>query len=299
MTRILAVLIAFTAVLHVPQAAASPPATQVTVIVDAFGADAALDKDWGYAALIEYGGKRILFDTGNNEEKFVENARRLGIALNGLDAVVISHRHGDHTAGLRHVLALNPGIRVFAPDDEAFSDTTPPAFFAHPDPALPSAQRYFGGKVPAHLSHGIAWPNANFVRVSDRTDIGPGMHVIRAVASDGPFVDVREVSLMLDTPSGEVVIVGCAHPGIETILSRVAKPGARIAMVVGGLHLVDQDQSSVEHLAARLRGQWGIARIAPGHCTGELAFAALARVFGKNYVLAGVGARIPVTSDPG
>ena len=49
-----------------------PSKAQITILYDAFGKDSAMQKDWGYAALVEYGGKRILFDSGNNPEILTE-----------------------------------------------------------------------------------------------------------------------------------------------------------------------------------------------------------------------------------
>ena len=69
---------------------------QITVLYDAFGKASAMQKDWGYAAFIEYGGKRILFDTGNNGDVLAQNAKARDIDLSKLDFVVMSHRHGDH-----------------------------------------------------------------------------------------------------------------------------------------------------------------------------------------------------------
>lgn len=57
-----------------PQNAKASP-SQITILYDAFGKDPALQKDWGYAALVEYGGKRILFDTGNNPDVLTHNAK--------------------------------------------------------------------------------------------------------------------------------------------------------------------------------------------------------------------------------
>src|SRR5215470_3239617 len=74
---------------------AAAPA-RLTVLYDAFGRDPALQKDWGYAALIEVAGRRILFDTGNNAEVLAKNTRAMGVDLSKLDFVVMSHRHGDH-----------------------------------------------------------------------------------------------------------------------------------------------------------------------------------------------------------
>ena len=62
-----------------------------------------MTKDWGFAALVEYGGKRILFDTGNNAEIFAHNVEVKGVDLTQLDFAVVSHRHGDHTSGLNHL----------------------------------------------------------------------------------------------------------------------------------------------------------------------------------------------------
>ena len=79
-------------------ATGDPHPHRVTILYDAFGGRPGLIRDWGFAALVEYGGKRILFDTGNNAEIFARNVRALGVDLRRLDFAVISHRHGDHTS---------------------------------------------------------------------------------------------------------------------------------------------------------------------------------------------------------
>src|SRR5678816_922169 len=76
-------------------APAATRADRVTILYDAFGTAPKMRKDWGYSALIEHGGKRILFDTGNNAEIFAQNARAAGVDLTTLDFVVLSHRHLD------------------------------------------------------------------------------------------------------------------------------------------------------------------------------------------------------------
>ena len=77
---------------------------KVTILYDAFGESKELTKDWGFSALVEHNGKRILFDTGNDAAIFEHNVKALGVDLTKLDFVVISHRHADHTTGLRYVL---------------------------------------------------------------------------------------------------------------------------------------------------------------------------------------------------
>src|SRR5271170_2856278 len=90
---------------------------KVTILYDAFGESKELTKDWGFSALVEHHGKRILFDTGNDAAIFEHNVKALGVDLTKLDFVVISHRHADHTTGLRYVLKVNPGVTVYASAD--------------------------------------------------------------------------------------------------------------------------------------------------------------------------------------
>ena len=85
--------------------------SKITILYDAFGDDAAMKKDWGFSALVEVAGKRILFDTGNDRDIFAANVKAKNIDLTNLDFVVLSHRHSDHMAGLSHVLSVNPKAR--------------------------------------------------------------------------------------------------------------------------------------------------------------------------------------------
>src|SRR5512144_562129 len=112
LVSVFAVLLPGCAAITPPQSAATSDlkTAQITVLYDAFGKTSAMTKDWGFAALIEYGGKRILFDTGNNADIFAHNVKAKGIDLTKLDFVVISHRHGDHTSGLNYLLSVNPNV---------------------------------------------------------------------------------------------------------------------------------------------------------------------------------------------
>ena len=121
-----------------PMASAGPPKPQITILYDAFGKNTAMQKDWGYAALVEYGGKRILFDTGNNPEVLARNAKAKNIDLSKLDFVVMSHRHGDHMGGLAYLLKVNPKVKIYAPK-EGFGvyGADLPSSFYRKDPSLP------------------------------------------------------------------------------------------------------------------------------------------------------------------
>ena len=277
-------------------AADSPPAAgRVTILYDAFGERPGLERDWGFSALIEYGGRRILFDAGNDGDIFARNVRRLGVDLRRLDFAVISHRHGDHTGGLAYLLRVNPTVTIYAPNERfgIFGGDVPTTII-RPDTALPARMRYFGGVVPAELSSSSVWPGARFVHIDSLTEIAPGVAIVSTVSRTPGTLELRELSLVLRTPEGLVVFVGCSHPGIETILEATRPYGDHVHEVFGGLHLVSTPDTAIARIAADLHDAWRVDLIAPGHCTGEPAFDALARTFGARYVYAGLGTVIPL-----
>src|SRR5258705_9356607 len=92
---------------------------RVTILYDAFSDNKAVTKDWGFSALVEHDGKRILFDTGNNPEIFEHNVKALNVDLTKIDFAVISHRHADHASGLKYLLKINPDVTVYLPADGA------------------------------------------------------------------------------------------------------------------------------------------------------------------------------------
>lgn len=266
---------------------------RITVLYDAFGTPSAMRKDWGYAALIEVGGRRILFDTGDNSDILAANVAAAGEDLTNLDFVVVSHRHGDHMAGLRHVLSVNRRVKVYAPSENfgVFGFSLPSTFYRR-DPSLPPEQRYYDGAPPDPMTFGSAWQEANFELVSETTEIAPGIHLIAHVSDKSPTLELRELSLAIETRNGLVVVVGCSHPGVERILESAAAIDERIHLLAGGLHLVVTEDPEIERLTAALRDRFRIAYVAPGHCTGEPAFAALREAFGERYLYAGLGSVI-------
>ena len=268
---------------------ATVDSTRITVLYDAFGERPDLLQDWGFAALVEHEGRRMLFDTGNDAEFFRHNVEALNIDLSSLDVVVISHRHGDHTDGLRYLLTINPRVQVLAADDEYFGGPTPQAFFRNSVDSLPSRMRYFNGAVPMTIPHGSRWKHANLTRVVSELEIAPGIKVVSNVSRGEGFRETPELSLVIETPEGQIVLVGCSHPGIEQILESVEARTRPVRLVVGGLHWVTLTRAEVERLTTRLRDEWNIGAVAPGHCTGEFGFAELSRLFGAKYVYAGVG----------
>ena len=263
---------------------------RVTILYDAFGKSPALTKDWGFSALVEYGGRHILFDTGNNAEIFAANVKALGVDLRKLDFVVISHRHADHSTGLTYLLSVNPTVKIYTPDEPfgLFAKGVPNDFYRK-DESLPAGMRYFGGAPPKELSAGSPWPHANFIPVSTATEVAPGIFLIPTISQVPGTLELREVSLAIRSPKGLVVVDGCSHAGVEKILEAAAKIDQHVHILFGGLHLIRASDPEIARISAALHDQWKLDFIAAGHCTGEPTFAALQKAFGDRYVYAGVG----------
>jgi 7,8-dihydropterin-6-yl-methyl-4-(beta-D-ribofuranosyl)aminobenzene 5'-phosphate synthase len=268
---------------------------RATVLYDAFGNSENIKKDWGFSVLIEYSGKKILFDTGNNSKIFAANAKALDVDLKNLDFVVISHRHGDHTGGLNHLLKVNPKVKIYAPAElfGVFGSTLRKGFYKTVD-SLPESMRYFDGSEPEAIPTGSPWPEANFMFVDTRVEVVPGIFIIPTVSSVKGTLELRELTLAIESPLGLVLVAACSHPGVEEILSAASVVDAHVFMVLGGLHLVKTPDPEIERLAIALHDKWKIERIAPGHCTGEAAFAKLKQVFGTSYLYAGLGSRVDI-----
>jgi 7,8-dihydropterin-6-yl-methyl-4-(beta-D-ribofuranosyl)aminobenzene 5'-phosphate synthase len=263
---------------------------RVTILYDSFGKTPAATLDWGFAALVEYGGKRILFDTGNNARIFERNVKALGVDLRKIDFVVISHRHADHTSGITYLLTVNPKVKIYVPDEPwgLFARGVSNDFYRK-DPALPAEMRYYGGHPPEMLEAGTPWPGANFVAVSQKTELEPGLFILAGVSTTPGTLELKELSLAIKSPQGLILIVGCSHPGVEHILEAASAIDPHVHILFGGLHQIQKPDPEVERIASVLHDQYKLDLVAPGHCTGEPEFAALKKAFGDQYVYAGTG----------
>ena len=186
-----------------PAAGGSTGDLSITIIYDNTAHDARLQTDWGFAALVEYGDHTLLFDTGANGQMLVSNTDKLGIDPKWIEAIVLSHAHDDHVNGL-HAL-LDRGI-------------TP--------------QVYVLSSFGSSFKNGVR-ARTNLVEVSGPLEILPGLHSTGALGTS-----IVEQVLVVKTGQGIVVITGCAHPGIVSIVRQVKKMmGGDVTLVVGGLHL--------------------------------------------------------------
>lgn len=280
-----------------PVAAAGQP--KITVLYDAFGQVKGLQKGWGYSALVEFGGKRVLFDTGDNPDVFAANAKALGVDLSRLDFVVLSHRHGDHMGGMEYLLKVNPHVQIYAPKENfgVFGASLPSTFYRK-DEQLPSQMRYYDGRPPETMVFGSAWPRAHFELIDQTKEIAPGIILIALVSDKPTTLELKELTLAIRTPDGLVLVVGCSHPGLDKILEAARTIDPHIHLIAGGFHLVVAQDPAIAQVVTLLHDTAKVDYIAPGHCTGEPTFAALQRAFGDHYLYAGLGAVLSLDARP-
>ncbi len=182
-----------------PSAPTAPAPTRITVLYDAFGKDPSMTRDWGYAALVEISGKRILFDTGDDPVALAKNAKAKGVDLTRLDFVVLSHRHGDHIGGFSFLHSVNPQVKIYAPKENfgVFGSGLPGTFYRKDD-SLPAEMRYYGGTPPETMKFGTAFPGANIHLIDKTTEVTPGITLI-ALISDVPGTkELKELSLAIN-----------------------------------------------------------------------------------------------------
>lgn len=265
----------------------------VTVLVDNYVAAPDLLGEHGLAMLVEAGGRRILFDTGAGRA-LAENARTLGINLDRLDAVVLSHGHYDHTAGLAALPAESPPARIFL----------------HPaalEPKYGRAARAIG--VPQAAREALGRVAPRIVKTPSATEVAPGVWCTGEIprrqdspAETGFFLDpegrrpdllVDDQALFIETRNGVVVLAGCAHAGVVNTLEAVCVLTGRreLLALAGGMHL---RRASAAHLeaCANAMGRRNVQTIAPCHCTGLAACAYLRARFHSLVWDVGAGAQL-------
>lgn len=293
--------------------------SRATILFDAFGKDTGLRQGWGYSVLIEHEGKRILFDAGSNANTFRHNLERMKIDAATIDMVIVSHAHLDHLNGIDYLLKINPAIKIYFPFDPFWGATG--IFDARGrdslvKDSLPRELRYFDGAAdvfPVSQSGGRFW-NANVEYIRQSVQIAPGLRIVVNSAhylgyfsrypgniltnsdphdcSDIRLTNLTELSLSVSTETEEILFVGCSHSGVENIVKQTRQEIKRdVSLVVGGFHLIPFDRAQITQLVELLRKE-GVARVAPGHCSGHLAFKIFKDFYGKNFIYAGLGESI-------
>lgn len=234
--------------------------------------------EWGFAALVEADGRKLLFDTGARPETVLSNARALGIDLSDVEDVVLSHNHQDHTGGLVHLrrvlMETNPRAlsRAYvAPDIFAPRRNEPPYWSS-----MAEKRRQFealGGEfvlitTPREVMPGL-WltgppprhhEESSMVLLSKVEVELDGSWQLDTVPEDMPLVAV--------TTDGVFVLTGCGHSGlVNNVLFAQELTGARVKGAIGGFHLFLYSDDELQWTADQLK-RAGVEVLSAAHCAG-------------------------------
>ena len=280
--------------LLVPQVAlaAQVKALRVTVL-STMMADRGVG-EWGYAALVEVDGRRILYDTGARPETVLANAREFGIDLSSVEDVVLSHHHDDHTGGyltLRKALAArNPKALSRIHVAEGFFLAGPSPLRAD-IPKLRAAAEATGAVFVVHkaadqIAPGV-WLTGTVPRVTDEHNYPRGLKLADGAEDNVP----DDMALVFDTAVGVVALTGCGHAGAINIVrdARSLAGGKPLLALIGGLHLYDAPDARLDWTGAELKTA-GVKFLLMGHCTGIEATQRLRQATGLTRQTAAYGA---------
>ena len=230
--------------------------------------------EWGFSAMIEVDGERILFDAGSRENTVLQNAKELNINLDNLDNIFISHNHKDHTGGLITLKKEYPNSFKNAHVGEGI-------FYSRPNPdgddnyILSNKNtfenlgiKFISHKNPTQLVPGV-WTTGQVPRKYDEKNWSGVSKMIDSKGNVVEDVIPEDQSLFFDTENGIVLISGCSHAGLANILDYVQKiiPGRPIYKIIGGFHLLKLSNDKLEWTAGKMR-EAGVNYFVGAHCTG-------------------------------
>jgi 7,8-dihydropterin-6-yl-methyl-4-(beta-D-ribofuranosyl)aminobenzene 5'-phosphate synthase len=236
---------------------------KLQVVCDNRPHDERLRLCWGFSCLV---GKSVLFDTGEMGEILRHNMEQLHLTPQQISTVIISHDHYDHTGGLDTLLEQNPKIKVHA--------------------LSPFFQR-FHQMVERHGKDVL-------VEEDQPHEVESNVYTTGLIGGSYGGRGIAEQSLVIKTPSGMVVITGCAHPGIIKIVDRVRdRFGDPLRVVMGGFHLMQDSPDAVDLVIQEFLDRQ-VQRVAPTHCTGEDAIEAFSRSYGEKCLDIGAGSSVTI-----
>jgi len=236
---------------------------RIKILFDKTSENKKLHTGWGVSFLID---DKILFDTGEKGEWLLQNIRSLGVGIDKIEAVIISHDHWDHWGGLWELLKKKKGLMVYA---------------------CPNFSAEFKNKV-------IQFKGA-LKETKKMAEIVDDIFVTGEIAGEYKAEYMAEQALVVRTDKGISVITGCAHPGIIKMVEKVTSEfkDYHIYSVIGGFHLMDKDTRIVKLIADKFK-KMNIEKVGPTHCSGKTAQDLFKKIYGPDFIDIKVGQSLDI-----
>ncbi len=247
----------------------------LTIVYDNNTYNEKLETRWGFSCLVEGLEKTILFDVGGEGLVLLRNMEKLKIDPKKVDVVILSHIHYDHIGGLSDFLRENPLVTVYMPKS-----------------------------LPQSVKDKVKDAGAKLVEVHSSIEICKNAY---STGELGAWI--KEESLIIKTSKGMVIITGCAHPGVVNIVEKakeMLKSGVspvrkkappelsnEVYLVLGGFHLCWMNAWQVERIVNGVKKE-KVERVAPCHCSGDLARKLFEKAYGRDFILIGCGKKIRI-----
>lgn len=234
--------------------------------------------EWGFSALVEEDGHRFLVDTGAAPDTVLKNAKALGIDLSGIEDVVLTHNHGDHTSGL---LTLRQQLSTVNPRAMSRVHVASAIFWSRPDEGHEgnqvlidrAAYEKTGGRFIVHEDAAELFPGVWFTgpvprRYPERNWSGHGQLLNPAgqrVEDNIP----EDSSVVFNTARGLVLLSGCGHAGVVNTMTDAQQivRAAPVFALVGGFHLFNASDGHLDWTIQQMR-RFGVRQLLGAHCTG-------------------------------
>ena len=232
----------------------------LTIVYDNNLYNEKLETRWGFSCLVEGLEKTILFDVGGDGSVLLRNMEKLKIAPREIDVVILSHIHYDHIGGLSDFLRKNPLVTVYMPSS-----------------------------LPRSVKDKVKNAGAKLIEVRRPTEICKNAY---STGELGTWI--KEESLIMKTSKGLVIITGCAHSGVVNIVKKAKEMlKSRVYLVLGGFHLCWMNTWQIKGIVNGIEKE-KVEKVAPCHCSGDLARKLFKKAYGKDFILVGCGKKIKI-----
>lgn len=238
--------------------------------------------EWGFSALVEADSVKILFDAGGREKTVLENCKEMNIDLSKVSTMILSHNHADHTVGwlpLRNATQLtDPKALSLTHVGKGLFDTRVSENGNENNSRKKDSLLYVqtGGSVIVHDGfteiHPGIFVTGPVPRKYPEKNYTLGGRTVRKKDVTGNIIDdivPEDISLVIRTEKGLVVLSGCGHSGMINTIEYVQNslPKQPLLAAIGGFHLLENTDEQIKWTAEKLK-ETKLRYFMGAHCTG-------------------------------